>query len=42
MLEILKFIFSSPYVWAGTVILIATVGLSFSGILAAYLFWADR
>lgn len=35
MLEILKFIFSSFWIWAGTVFLIAVLGTSFAGIIEA-------
>jgi hypothetical protein len=35
MMEILQFIFSSFWVWAGSVILIATFGTSLAGMILA-------
>lgn len=36
MLEILQFIFSSFWVWLGTVILVATLGQAIAAVLGAF------
>jgi len=36
MLEILEFIFSSFWVWAGTVILVLAIGCSINAIIVAF------
>jgi hypothetical protein len=35
MIEVLQFIFSSFWVWIGTVFLIATIGTSIAGIISS-------
>lgn len=36
MLEILKFIFSSFWIWLGTVILILSIGVALNNIIVAF------
>ena len=36
MLEILKFIFSSFWIWSGTVVLLLTAGVSLNAVIVAF------
>ena len=36
MLEILKFIFSSFWIWSGTVVLVLTAGVSLNSVIVAF------